>query len=113
LGKQKPVILIFHKKFWNRFLGYLLVVTLIHLLLFIFLGGVGMADDISNEARRSYAAIPVFFINRVFGFPLSLFFPYDPINAQTLSLILILANVLNCLIQFYILSFIWKIFKRQ
>ena len=100
------------KKFWLRFAGYLMIVTSIHFVLFLFLGGVGMADDISTETRMSYAAVPSFLINTVFGFPINLFISYDPINETSFGPGLILIYILNCLIQFSILSFMWRKFRQ-
>lgn len=105
--------MILRKKFWLRFIGYVMVVTFIHFVLFLFLGGVGLADDISNETRMSYATIPIFLINKIFGFPINLFIQYDPINESSIDIWLILIYILNCLIQFYILSFLWNFTRRQ
>lgn len=72
-----------------------------------------MADDISNETRKMYAATPLFLINKIFGFPFSLFIPYDPVNAEKISFFLIVLYIANCWIQFSILSFIWRILRRR
>lgn len=105
--------MILTKKFWLRFVIYLIVVSFIHLILFVILGGIGMADDISTETRMSYAAIPSFIINKVFGFPLNLFIHYDPINETSFGIGIIVIYILNCLVQFSILSVLWKFIQRR
>jgi hypothetical protein len=100
------------RRFFAGFLVYLVVVVAIHILLFIYLGGVGMANDITTKERMSMAAAPVFIINDVFGFPLSLFLHYDPINEVEFTISLVVIFLCNCLIQFAILSFLWRKLSR-
>lgn len=101
------------RRFARSFILYLLAVIIIHVVLFVFLGGVAMGNDISNEERRAMSAIPVFIINDLFGFPLSLFLHYDPLNEPKIGLPLILVFIINCFIQFVILSFIWQKLKTR
>jgi hypothetical protein len=101
------------KRFFKKLFFYVIIVLLIHIALFIYLGAYAMADDISTEQRISATKPAIFIINKVFGFPLSLFLPYDPVNAAHLYLWLYITFALNCFIQFSILSFIWRLMSRK
>jgi hypothetical protein len=96
------------RRFLVKFLVYLVIVIAIHAALLVYLGGVAMGNDISNEERTAMAAPALFIINHVFGFPLALFVPYDPVNEVRISLPLVLIFLSNCLLQFVILSFLWR-----
>jgi len=100
------------KAFLLKFIFYTAIIIIIHFLLFLYLAGVGMADDIGTEERQRLASIPLFLINKIFGFPLSLIFQYDPINAKNLFPGPVSIFLLNCLIQFSILSFMWRRFRK-
>jgi hypothetical protein len=100
------------RRFLIGSLIYIVVVLAIHVVLFIYTAGYALANDISTEERVAKTAIPVFIINDFFGFPLGLFLPYDPINAASL-LPVILIFICNCLIQFSILSFLWRKLGRR
>jgi hypothetical protein len=100
-------------KFRLRIILYIAASFFIHFALLLWLGGIGMANDISTEQRIEYSSRIIFVLKYILGFPFALFVDYRKMldNGQLLPALLLFLS--NAITQFLIIHFIARRYRRE